>query len=351
MATILRKLLAAGATVTLVAGISGCGGGDDQVDQSDHNVVVEAKETAETELAAAETELAALKAQLAQLVAAGTADDAEIAALKAQISGTEGERDTLQGEIDDTKKEADSAKAEAILYALNIAGGDNDEDPKVTHEVWESIAPMGMVQANNQVKHERASDGTLTTTVFSYTAGDPPADMIEGWMGSTLTKGNEEVVTYTDIDSAKATAIAQLYDGDRSGVDEPVAYSVINEPAEDDVDAINERMIWWSDARRTDTDVTTTGTGADAVHEFAGTVSKLPGTFSCVGVATDCTAPTTDPDGKLENLPANTQGWTFAPDDAAGTIDVADSEYLTLGWWLNKRKDADDGTYRLTPSP
>ena len=34
------------------------------------------------------------------------------------------------------------------------------------------------------------------------------------------------------------------------------------------------------------------------------------------------------------------------PDDAAGTIDVADSEYLTLGWWLNKQ-DADDGTYRF----
>ena len=224
MATILRKLLAAGATVTLVAGISGCGGGDDQVDQSDHDVVVEAKETAETELAAAETELAALKAQLAQLVAAGTADDAEIAALKAQISGTESERDTLQGEIDDTKMKADSAKAKAILAALNIAGGNNAD---VDHAIWRVNFHVVNGAANNQVKHERASDGTLTTTVFSYTAGDPPADMIEGWMGSTLSKGKEEVVTYTDIDSAKATAIAQLYDGDRSGVDEPVAYSVI----------------------------------------------------------------------------------------------------------------------------
>ena len=85
--------------------------------------------------------------------------------------------------------------------------------------------------------------------------------------------------------------------------------------------------------------VTATG-DADAatrINVFAGSVSGLPGTFSCTGPTTTCTAPTRETDGSVPDDSAMGT-WTFDPTDRTGTIDVTDGDgYVQFGWWLNPK--------------
>ena len=72
---------------------------------------------------------------------------------------------------------------------------------------------------------------------------------------------------------------------------------------------------------------------------FRGTLQGAPGTYECT--STSCTAET-DADGKLMTL---SSGWTFTFDEGA-MVDVADTDHLHFGWWLNSPDKAnDDGDY------
>lgn len=322
MATILRNLLAAGAAAALVVGISGCGG---DVDQSDHDAVVDELEALKSSSAVTaeelRTEIARLRGELAT-ARDNSADEQTISDLNDEI-------DELQGVLDEAEANAKSEMAKKILAALNRAGGDapNPVTPGsfLTALLWGS---------SGQVMQEASSSGELTTKAFGYTMSeDMMVDPIENWRGSVLTRGKEEVHVYTDIEDATPTPFHEVYMRTNSPGD-PVAYTL---SATVEAGTATENNIPWSAARRDDTMAGTSGSGATMVTTFSGTVDDVPGTFSCTGEVANCSPPVAGSRGEL----TSTQNWTFSPSSSSATIDVMDGEYLIFGWWLNETPDGD----------
>ena len=158
---------------------------------------------------------------------------------------------------------------------------------------------------------------------------------ISGFRGAILTKDGSEARVYTNIENAVATPIGDIY----SATSEPgksKTYTLVGDDA-------GNNNIPWSVVERDDAVVTTTGTGEDRVVTFGGTVSDLGGTFTCSG-ENGCEAPVRGTDGSVPDA-TSAGGWTFAPTNPNGKIDVDDEDgYLQFGWWLNmKGDDVDDG--------
>ena len=90
-------------------------------------------------------------------------------------------------------------------------------------------------------------------------------------------------------------------------------------------------------------------TGGAAGGSIQGSYRGVEGTFTCE--AADCPSPTNpfparrgdgtviDTDGTDLAVPGAT--WQFEPTDEAATVKVADSEYLSFGYWLSKTKAGD----------
>ena len=64
--------------------------------------------------------------------------------------------------------------------------------------------------------------------------------------------------------------------------------------------------------------------------EFTGTFNGAPGTYTCAD--DDCTLSTSMTMGELDAVVGT---WYFTP-DAGATSDVADSDFLSYGFWLKK---------------
>ena len=312
MATILRKLLAAGAAAALTVGISGCGG---DVDQSDHDTVVAELGAATGTAESLQTMLEAAQKELADSTSASATEkkmlEDQIAALKKQIADAEKAAADAEAAVDAA---AASAKAGKLLEALN-----------------------GVPGISVGITLTAPSDGELTAEAGGYTMGDTP-DVIEGWRGATLSKPGAMTVVYTDIADAAPTPF-----GGTNGLYEQVGgKNAYNVGGTADADA--DHILWTDAARAKQADgepvpqVVTGDVEATAVTTFTGSVRKVPGTFSCVGTA--CMPPTEDADSG--DLTAVGGVWTFSPDDPAATIDVEDKDgYLMFGWWLSMDKDGD----------
>ena len=227
---------------------------------------------------------------------------------------------SLEQQVDDAaqaKKVADAAEAakEASAMARGILAALGD----------------GMDTAPDPITAAASSAGKLTVKATDYTMSESAPDEITGWRGAILTKDGAEVHVYTNIDDSKATAIGEIYGiGTNKDPGEPVHYDVVNEVAE------GRHDIPWAVVKRADDKSTTTGDGTDAKTTFAGNVRGVAGTFSCG--AADCTVPSGDT--------LTGTNWTFVPTDPDGKIDVADSGYLTFGWWLNQM-DEDEQVYQF----
>ena len=84
-------------------------------------------------------------------------------------------------------------------------------------------------------------------------------------------------------------------------------------------------------------------TASGRASQFGGTFDGAPGTFRCIASG-GCTVGT-DAMGDFNELNANE--WEFTP-DAGATVDVADSDYLTYGFWLDTTtKDGDIASYDI----
>ena len=168
-----------------------------------------------------------------------------------------------------------SDKAKAVLAALNIAVGDS---------------PTGTAPAD--IKVAASSDGDLTVESAGYTKSAYP-DAITGFRGAILTTDDAELHVYTDIEDAEATPVGSLYSSN-AGPGEPASYSVVGaDSTPDDKDV----PVLWSQVDRADDMSSTTGSDAEAVTSFAGSVRGLAGMFSCTG--TTCEAPVEGDDGTI----------------------------------------------------
>ena len=166
---------------------------------------------------------------------------------------------------------------------------------------------------------------------------DAAPDAISGFRGAILTKGGAEAHVYTDIEDAEATTIGGIYSKASGGPNAAESYTVSEMGGTTELPTIK-----WEDVKRADMSQIVTGTGDTQMTTFAGSVRGLLGTFSCT--AANCAAPLRGIDG---SVPADfaVTGWTFAPTNPNGRIDVADKDgYLQFGWWLNpKGRNVDDG--------
>ena len=255
-------------------------------------------------MALADAKTAADAAQAMALADAKTAADAALKMVQDELAGIE--RD-LADEIAEKEAKGASDKAKAVLAALSVTT---------------SVAPP--------VKLAASSDSDVTAESAGYTMSTDDPDEITGWRGAKLEKDGAELHVYTNIEDAVATPIWQLY---RSITlrGQVAVYDVAATTTVDD--------ILWGQVKRPNSDTATTGEAEERKTTFSGTVLGVEGVFACKGSAEVCGPPAPDEVASSEAV-----GWTFAPTDPNGTIDVEDKAYLSFGWWLNLM-DEDAGKY------
>ena len=249
---------------------------------------------------------------------ADATDDARAEAMTALVAAL-----MLEGNEPDylaylEKKVDDQAQAIKDEDAADAAEKASDMAKAVHKAIGTDIESDEVNPAAPPVKLAASSASVLTAMQTGYRMSSTPPDGITGWRGATLDKDGDTTVIYTDIADSVAKKIGDIYDS-ASGPGEPEHFDVVTDPT-----GLNEHDIPWSKVKRSDDESITT-TGDDAKTTFLGTVSDLPGTFTCT--AQNCVPPSGE---TLEGT-----DWTFTPTDPEGTIDVPDSAYISFGWWLN----------------
>ena len=210
-------------------------------------------------------------------------------------------------------------KAKAVNTAIRAASG---------------TAPTYTVEAT-------ATDLVVKST--GYTDGGAESGLPADWRGMTLNKDDDMLVVYSDIADATPTLLGLLYNG-----------TVMNNVRMYNVDEIYHMNgtgvmageIQLSDIMRDSNTITTDDKGtsdpADDVRTAMGSVRGVPGSFSCTGTGETCDLPERASTGKLtleaETTTAKGQ-WTFTPTDPNAMVNVQDTAYLSLGWWLGKNTD------------
>ena len=309
-------------------------------DAAQETALADAKTAADAaqETALADAKTAADAAQETALADAKTAADAKLMAANSGLMAALQELDldpasdtmSVEDQIaanTATLKDALALVEEELVEAMRVKAAEGASD--MAKAVLTAIGTNTDLTLTGQpdaptVTLKASSAGVVTATQLGYTMSSTPPDGITGWRGATLENDGDTTVIYSNIADSVAKKIGNIY-GASSGPGEPEHFDLV--PEQGAVGTDTEHDIPWSVVKRTDDkSITTDATdGADAKTTFTGTVSGLPGTFTCtVGM---CTVPSGD---TLEGT-----GWTFVPNDPNGTIDVADTAYVTFGWWLN----------------
>ena len=237
--------------------------------------------------------------------------------LRAKVTRLEGELNTATDDLADAAEDkliADAAlaakaasdKAEQVLIALNPA--------------MDTLMAPGVELA-------ASSSSIVKATVAGYTESTTAADAISGFRGKILTKAGAELHVYSDIEDAVATPIDGIYSA-TSGPGKAKTYTLVD-------NASDNNNIPWSAVTRADSTDDVDRSGDMPVTTFAGSVRGLAGVFTCTASgSTPCVAPERGTNGAVPEG-FSVGGWTFAPTDPNGTIDVADSGSVQFGWWLN----------------
>jgi TolA-binding protein len=243
--------------------------------------------------------------------------------LEGMLAAVNLELNTLKKELADqiaaNEAKAASDAAKLLFEAL-------DTEATNTGRLGAEAAPAVTVKAS--------SGGVLTAEAEDFDAARG-ADRISGMRGATLTMDDQTIVVYTDIENAEATEIGSVY---RSAADpgKPAHYMLTSDGA--------TSTISWGHVKRADKAHTEEDDDGTAVLTFLGSVRGVDGSFTCSGT---CDPPTAAQLAAHDDAAVNETGWTFKPDAAKDTIDVADGDgYLMFGWWLDKGDKA-EGPFKV----
>ena len=294
--------------------------------------------TANADVTRIEGELGTANADVTRLTGELGTANADVTRLSGELGMANARADGAEAEVTRLEGLLATANAELATLKRTSAAADATAQAEAKSEMAaEVLTALGETPSGTApgIEVSASSSSKFTAEAAGYTMSGTP-EGISGFRGAILTKDGAEARVYTSIENAAATPIGGIYQS-TSLAGEPARYSVIAAPTP------AGQQIPWSVVKRDDAVVTTTGTEADRVITFAGNVRGLVGTFSC-SAASGCDAPARGTGGSVAEDFA-VSGWTFAPTNPNGMIDVADKDgYLQFGWWLSmKGDDVDDG--------
>ena len=275
-------------------------------------------------------------AEVAAMAAAevATAAEADVATVQAAVDATD------TGPASETLTEqaqkvaiAGARKAFTLLDSI-VAIDDTNTSDVVEPARRETDTTLKVSHDGEAAKFSATmTDGTTnrTTTVFSQ-ADANMAPAITGWSSATLTgtkaTNKATAMTYSNIDAPKDKLFAVQYGA-------KVTLGVNAETANPN----------WARSKIPAANEYTGGVGGGSIQ---GSFRGVNGTFTCDdGCPASDDFPERRTDGtiigteQLDNLPIPGTTWTFTPADEAAMIKVADSDYLSFGYWLSKNKAND----------
>ena len=363
-------------TATALA-LAGCGGGGSSTAggppvepgptpaQTEHMAIssaVAAAETAVDGLSATSTDADVAVANAAITMAQNALDAAEHI-LSAQALELDDELDGIrvsltmaEGTIAEHRKMVADAEAARVAAATESAGTKLAAITAEAAQTTDGSVGGSDIATAHVIAISRGRDGTeVTITVDSPPDGAPEfvqaMDLGGGTTMHTRTMDadadrnvvQEVVIVTTDIDPPKATAFATVYPLDTSTDttnDDPDGGTATNESLVIDETSADVRGRVMASAFTAGTGAILTFDAADTdeevdAFEAPGTYDGAMGVYLCNG-SSDCTV-TLNADGMIT---AMSTGWVFTPDEGA-TSDVADTEYVSYGFWLQRTTDSD----------
>ena len=258
-----------------------------------------------------------------------TAKTSRQAALDAKADEDRAKAKTASNKVANTKKdamatEADSTTTLARPFDLAVA----------------PVDPTAPTENENYVVTVEHKDGAVEVKV---TDGALPADN-DPMYEQTETFGNGQmlvrnigtdrkiIVLHSDIEAPDQKAFSSVYsftvdrDTDTTAMD---TYAV---SAADNGKIASSKFPSGASTTRTYAVYDEDGTAAaKAASQFSGTFDGASGMYRCVDATDGCTV-STDAEGKFTALTADE--WEFTP-AAGATVAVADTDYMTYGFWLD----------------
>ena len=297
--------------------------------------------TAATALMMANAALAEIDPSHVDLLAARAA----LAAATKRADDAEMERDRLQAIVTAAQMVADDAQAIA------------DAKPGLVPDAKALVAAITAATPST-VPEDTVSDMTGAVTDMKHTAtaeADLAISSIAGWQGSesvreteaaeTTPASTDTIVVYNNKEAPTPTAYGKVYN--EANDDDNLAYSIVDDTGvimfTDDSGAFS-KMIMAAKFDELVNGASKTFDGEDdaATDEnvVAGTFHGVPGGYTCT-VANGCLVMRSNT-GVL-TFAAN--DWTFTPDKVAGEavhmVDVADADYMHIGYWMKTSTDKD----------
>ena len=298
-------------------------------------------DTARDALMMANAALAEIDPNHVDLLAAEAALDA---ATK-RADAAEKKRDELQMAADAAQMAADDAAAELAAK------------PGLDPDAMALVAAITAATPST-VPEDTVSDMTGAVTDMKHTAtaeADLAISSIAGWQGSesvreteaaeTTPASTDTIVVYNNKEAPTPTAYGKVYN--EANDDDNLAYSIVDDTGvimfTDDSGAFS-KMIMAAKFDELVNGASKTFDGEDdaATDEnvVAGTFHGVPGGYTCT-VANGCLVMRSNT-GVL-TFAAN--DWTFTPDKVAGEavhmVDVADADYMHIGYWMKTSTDKD----------
>ena len=362
-----NKLLTAVSAVALVLAVGACSSNGDDGVSAERDTALEDLKAANAKLADATAEVMRLEGLI------GDETDPAADSLRGMLAAEQAEVVRLKGLIGDDADPADDSLRDQLAAAKAQIDNDDPDNLGLMQQLAAAEAALSMIERDRESDladdiAEAASDkaaevlkalemlsgtapgvmvsassagGDITAKAANYVMSSTTPDAINGFRGAILTKDGAELHVYSDIENAVATPIDGIY-GSSALAGEPARYSLV---AEGSVTTLGQE-IPWSKVTRDDSKTGVDRSGTTPVSTFAGSVRGLAGVFSCTATGPDaCGAPPRGTNGAVAGT-FGTLGWTFAPTDPNGTIEIADGDpeskdggYLQFGWWLNMMGD------------
>jgi hypothetical protein len=297
--------------------------------------------TAHTEAAAAKAAAdAALEMATAMRMAAQTAvndsapeglAEAIVALQAAREAETAAEAAAMAAAEVATAAYADVSAAKAALVLADTGPSSEDlvaQAIATAREAFKVLDGLTTIKADDSLSASDTGTGAKfkagTGTTAFKAAADKTAPSIDGWASAVMTGtrsgGKASANVYSNVAAPKVELFAVVYGGQTTD---------ITDATDDDLTAAN-----WKKSRVA---TGTTYAGGDTGGAVAGTFDGVAGRFTCsANCPVTAAFPTRRSNGSFLATAVPPGTWTFKATEKDATVNVADTDHLSFGYWLSK---------------